>query len=65
MKITKDLLISDLIKTHPKVVRELFPKFDLDCIGCSAILTDTLEKAAINHGKDVNEIIKEIRKSIK
>lgn len=64
MKINKELLISELLKSHPKVVKDLFPKLDLDCIGCSAILTDTLEKAAINHGKDVNEIIEEIRKSI-
>jgi len=65
MKVTKDTLIADLIKAHPKVVKELFPKLDLDCIGCKAVKTDSLDKAAINHGKDIQELLKEIEKRIK
>jgi hybrid cluster-associated redox disulfide protein len=62
--VTKNTLISELLKANPRIIKELLPKFDLDCLGCKGMATDTLEKAAINHGMDVRKLIKEIKKKI-
>lgn len=63
-KVTKDTLISEILKTHPRIIKGLFPKLNLDCLECKGIVTDTLERAAINHGMDVKKLIKEIKKNI-
>lgn len=65
LDITKDTTISELLKIHPKIIKGLFPELSMECLGCKAIVTDTIEKAAMNHGKDVNKLLKEIKKRIR
>jgi len=65
LDITKDTTISELLKIHPKIIKGLFPELAMECLGCKAIVTDTIEKAAMNHGKDVNKLLREIKKRIR
>jgi hybrid cluster-associated redox disulfide protein len=64
-EISKDTTLSELLKTHPKVIKGLFPELAMECLGCKAVVTDTIEKAAMNHGKDVDKLLKEIKKRIR
>lgn len=59
MKITKDTLISDILKSFPKSL-EVFEKYNMACFSCMGVQKETLEKGSLMHGLDVNELIKEL-----
>ncbi len=63
-EITRYTTLSELLKKHPRVIKEIFPELAMECLECKAIATDTIEKAALNHGQDVEELLEKIRKTI-
>jgi len=62
--ITKNTLIGDLIKSHPKAV-PLMQKQGLHCVGCHVATWETLEQGAQSHGIDVDNLIRELNKVLK
>lgn len=64
MKITKDSLISEILKTIPKSI-DIFDKYNMGCFSCMGVQKETLEKGCLMHGLDVNEVIKELEKIAK
>lgn len=65
IEITKNTIIADLIKVDPKKIMEVFFKRGLYCVGCPIAAGETIEQAAISHGLDVDELIKEIKDRLK
>ncbi|NMB10232.1 MAG: DUF1858 domain-containing protein [Tissierellia bacterium] len=61
MEITKDMLIGDIIRSHPESVEVLLQN-GLSCVGCPASQMESLEEAAMVHGLDVNHLLKELNK---
>jgi len=71
-KITKKMLISEIIETYPDVIPVIIG-YGLHCIGCHFSGLDTLEAGAKIHGmsdeeinlmvKDSNELLKELEKN--
>ncbi len=59
MKITKDMIIGDVVKEHSEVA-EVFFDHGLHCIGCAVSLTETIEDGCKGHGFDDKEIDKMI-----
>jgi len=59
MKITKDTLISDILKINPKAT-EILMRYGMGCLGCPSAQMETLEQAAAVHGMNVDEILKEL-----
>lgn len=57
--ITKDILITDLIKSYPDAVKILVEN-GMPCIGCTSSLKETLEEAALVHGLDIDKLIREL-----
>lgn len=64
MKITKDSLISEILKAVPKSI-ELFETYNMGCFSCMGVQKETLEKGCLMHGLDVNEVIAELDKLAK
>ena len=54
-KITKDVLMSDLVFAHPEAA-EILMDYGLHCIGCAANSFDTVEMGARIHGMSDEEI---------
>jgi len=66
-KITKDILILDLVETYPKVAEILTEKYQFHCIGCMAASMETLEEGATVHGMtddQIEEMVVELNKII-
>lgn len=66
-KITKDILILDLVETYPKVAEVLTEKYQFHCIGCMAASMETLEEGATVHGMtddQIDEMVVELNKII-
>ena len=59
LDITKDTLISDILRTVPGA-NELFYSIGLQCLHCSSAAGETLEDACAAHGLDLDTMIDEI-----
>lgn len=61
--LNKNMRIADVLKKYPKCA-EVFNRFNMGCISCMGIQSETLEKGCIMHGLDVNILIRELEKFI-
>ena len=58
-KITKDMLIGDLLDAHPEVAPHLLA-MGMHCLGCPSARGESLEEACMVHGVDADELVKKI-----
>jgi len=58
-KITKDMGIEEIVKTYPETL-EVFFKFGIHCLGCTAARFETLEQGASAHGIAIDAMVKEL-----
>ena len=68
LKVSKDTLISDLLKEYPFLAEILVKDYGLHCVGCFASNFDTIEGGARVHGmtdKEVEEMVKHLNLEIK
>ncbi|MBE6082106.1 MULTISPECIES: DUF1858 domain-containing protein [Tissierellales] len=56
MAITKDMLISEIIREYPESI-EILIKNGMGCIGCPASQMESLEEAAMVHGMDLEKLL--------
>lgn len=64
IKITKNILIGDLVANYPELGRVLVEEYGLHCIGCMAAGMETLEQGAKVHGmshKEIEEMVTNLR----
>lgn len=61
--ITKDINIAELVEKYPQA-RAVLMEYGLGCIGCVASSFETLEEGLLAHGLDVEEVLKELNKSV-
>ena len=67
-KITKNILIGDLVANYPKLGRVLVEEYGLHCIGCMAAGMETLEQGAKVHGmshKEIEEMVENLKELAK
>ena len=57
-KITKDMLLAEVVEKYPKLAEVLTEKYGFHCIGCFAAEMETLEQGALVHGMTKKEIDK-------
>ena len=55
-KITKDMIISDVINENPELVRTFFEN-GMMCIGCPASQGESIEQASAVHGIDADQLV--------
>ena len=54
--ITKDMTFHQVMRLSPAVLKVL-AQFQLGCVGCMGAQHETLEKGAMAHGLDVDELL--------
>lgn len=62
--VTKDMLISDVLKIDINTARVFFEK-GMYCVGCPSASGESIEDACIAHGVDANELIDGINDYLK
>lgn len=62
--ITKDTMMGELLNNYPECEPLIKKYFNGACFGCPSLQLETLEMAANMHGKNVDEIITDIVKTI-
>ena len=63
-KITKKMVLGEVVMKHPETV-EIFFKYGLPCAMCHLAFGETIEDAAKSHGIKLDELLKDLNKSIK
>lgn len=58
-KITKDMLISDVLKTDESLA-EVFYEFGMHCLGCPISHGENVEQAAAAHGIDLDAMLNKL-----
>ena len=57
--ITKDMTIGEILRINPQVASVLMGA-GMHCLGCPSAQGGTLEEAAMVHGMDIDELMKQI-----
>lgn len=63
MKITKETIISDILKINDKAAPILM-SYGMGCLGCPSAQMESLEQAASIHGINVDELLKKLNEGI-
>ncbi|OGV96237.1 MAG: disulfide oxidoreductase [Nitrospinae bacterium RIFCSPLOWO2_02_39_17] len=63
MNITKEMSINDCLKMYPQT-KTVFTKYNMGCLGCMGANAESIEKGAMMHGLEINEILNELNKII-
>lgn len=61
MKITKDMIIADILEKKPEAGGILIEN-GLGCLGCPSSQVETLVDAAEIHGMDIEKLLSELNK---
>ena len=59
-KITKDMVIGDILKSHEDNAKVLL-QAGMHCLGCPSSQAESLEEACFVHGLDVNELLASLK----
>ncbi len=54
--IAKSMTFEEALRLYPALGKVL-ANFGLHCVGCGGAKHDTIEKGAVNHGLDVDELL--------
>ncbi|MGI6732358.1 MAG: DUF1858 domain-containing protein [Anaerovoracaceae bacterium] len=64
MKITKEMIIGELVRNYPEAIPVLM-SFGMGCVGCPSAQAESLEEAAQVHGMDIDELVKALNEAVK
>ena len=62
-KITKDMIIADVISEKPELVQTFFAN-GMMCIGCPASQGESIAEASAVHGLDADELVKALNEAL-
>jgi len=62
-KITKDMLIGDVVKEHPEAI-EVMLDHGMQCVGCHVATWETIEQGAQGHGVNSDKLVEDINKKL-
>jgi len=62
--ITRDMIIADIINSHPETIA-VFKEYNLDCYECQIADIETIEHGAGVHLVDIDRLLDALNRSIK
>ena len=63
MQITKNMKIEEVVQQFPETI-QVFSRFGVGCLGCSAAQYDNVEQGAAIHGLDTDQLLQELNACI-
>lgn len=63
MKITKDMIIGDLVRNYPESVKVLMGH-GMGCVGCPSSQAESIADACQVHGMDIESLLEALNKSV-
>jgi len=63
MKITKNMIIGDLVRNYPEAVNVLM-QHGMGCVGCPSAQAESIENACEVHGMDIESLLKALNSAV-
>ena len=63
LKVGPNTMLKDLFQVYPQV-KEVFLKYNMDCLHCKGLNYETIRHAAENHGIRLNELLDAIKEKL-
>lgn len=61
--ITKEMIIGQVLREYPQTA-EIFLALGMQCLGCPSSTMESVEGAAMTHGKDPDQLVKDLNAAI-
>ncbi len=61
--ITKEMVIGQVLREYPQTA-EAFIALGMHCLGCPSATMESVEGAALTHGKDPDQLVEELNNII-
>ena len=61
--LTKEMTVGQVLRLHPQTV-QVFLELGMHCLGCPSSASESLEGAALTHGRNVEELVAQLNKAI-
>ncbi len=61
MKVTKDMIIMDVLKINPETA-QFFLNIGMHCLGCPSASMESIEQACMVHGADADKLVDDLNK---
>lgn len=61
--ITKDMTVGQVLRSYPQTV-QTFLELGMHCLGCPSSTMESIEGAALTHGKKPDELVEKLNKAI-
>ncbi|SPF45673.1 conserved hypothetical protein [Candidatus Desulfosporosinus infrequens] len=61
--LTKEMTVGQVLKLYPQTV-QVFLELGMHCLGCPSSTMESIEGAALTHGRNVEELVAQLNKAI-
>lgn len=61
--LTKEMTVGQVLKMYPQTV-QIFLELGMHCLGCPSSALESLEGAALTHGRNAEELVEQLNKAI-
>jgi hybrid cluster-associated redox disulfide protein len=63
LMITKEMTVGQVLRSYPQTV-QTFLQLGMHCLGCPSSTMESIEGAALTHGKKPDELVEQLNKAI-
>lgn len=61
--ITKEMTVGQVLRNHPQTV-QIFLELGMHCLGCPSSSMESIEGAALTHGKKPDELVEQLNQAL-
>ncbi len=61
--ISKEMTVGQVLRLYPQTV-QIFLGLGMHCLGCPSSTMESIEGAAMTHGKDVDGLVEQLNKAV-
>ncbi|MHB8124325.1 MAG: DUF1858 domain-containing protein [Desulfitobacteriaceae bacterium] len=61
--ISKEMTVGQVLRLYPQTV-PIFLDLGMHCLGCPSSTMESIEGAAMTHGKDVDNLVEQLNKAL-
>ena len=61
--ISKEMTVGQVLRQYPQTV-QIFLGLGMHCLGCPSSTMESIEGAAMTHGKDVDGLVEQLNKAV-
>lgn len=62
--ITKEMTVGQVLRQYPQTV-QIFLELGMHCLGCPSSTMESIEGAALTHGRNVDDLVTHLNNAIK